>query len=117
MDKRIAGLFGAAATLTALSSGANAAQTQPSEPLAAASYRDLLEPVPNALALLKADDARRAETPLAGDVQVAQAVIVRDHHHHHHHRYGRMRVGPVVIERRHRHHHHHHHHHGYYRDR
>lgn len=106
MDKTIAGLLGAAAALTTMST---AHATPAAAPLAATSYADLLQPVDNALALQKADDARRSET-VAG-VQLAQVVIVGHHHHHHHHHHARrVRVGPVVIERRHRHHHHHHHH-------
>ena len=113
MDKTIAGLLGAAAALTTMST-ANATPVEAAAPPAATSYADLLQPVPNALALQKADDARRTETP-AG-VQLAQVVIVGHHHHHHHHHHARdLRVGPVVIERRHRHHHHHHHHHSDYR--
>jgi hypothetical protein len=92
MDKRIAGLLGAAAALTAVS-GAQAMTPQGTELAPAASYADLLQPVPNAVALLKDDDARLAQTPASGATRVAQA-----HHHHHHHR------------RRHHHHHHHHHH-------
>jgi hypothetical protein len=53
-----------------------------------ASYAELLAPIPNAVALLIADDAAKTQSP-AERVQLAQ--------HHHHHR------------RRHRHHHHHHH--------
>lgn len=45
---------------------------------AAQSYADLLEPVPDALSLLRAEDARRAQEP-------AVAVPVQFHHHHHHH--------------------------------
>jgi hypothetical protein len=92
MDKRIAGLLGAAAVLTAVNS-AQAATSSPTtgvEP--AATYRDLLEPIPNALALLKTEETQGTETPPAGTTRLA------DHHHHHHHR-----------SRRHHHHHHHHH--------
>jgi hypothetical protein len=92
MDKKIAGLLGAAAALTAVS-GAQAATTPQGTELApAANYADLLQPVPNAVQALKADDARRDE------MQVAQVSVQIGHHHHHHHRY-------------YRHHHHHHHHH------
>ena len=94
MDKKIVGLLGAAAAVTTMT-GAQAVPAPSTEPAAATSYRDLLEPVPNALALLQADDARLAKTPAAEGVQVAR----RHHHHHHHHHHGR------------RHHHHHHHHH------
>lgn len=119
MDKTITGLLGAAAALTTLS----AAQAKPVEPAAspaATSYAQLLEPIPNALALQKADDARRAESPSSGDVQLAQWYY-REHHHHHHHRYGPMRFYryydyyPRYRYRYHHHHHHHHHHHRYYR--
>jgi hypothetical protein len=96
MDKRIAGLLGAAAAVTALSGvQANAAPAQ------AASYADLLQPVPNAVSALQADDERRAAEPDAR-VQLAQYHhhhhFRRTHHHHHHWR---------------RHYHHHHHHAGF----
>lgn len=93
MDKKIAGLLGAVATLTSMNA-ANAATPAPTETLQVASYADLLNPVPNAVAQLIADDAARSGKSSAedlGGVQLAQ--------HHHHHRYQR---------RRHRHHHHHH---------
>lgn len=112
MDKRIAGLLGAAAALATVG-GANAATTAApaTEPGAAASYRDLLNPVPNALAALKDDDARLARQS-GEDVKVAQIVIgVGHHHHHHHHRwYGHHHHHH---HRWFRHHHHHHHHHHY----
>jgi hypothetical protein len=102
MDKKIAGLLGAAAALTTVTAAHAAASAQTQGYAPPASYRDLLDPVPNATAALKADDARLAETPSAsakGDgLQVAQ---YHDHHHHHHHR--------VLHPRRHHHHHHHHH--------
>jgi len=114
MDKTIAGLLGAAAALTTLGA-AQATPAEPSAPPPATSYADLLQPVPDALALQKVDDARQAANPASGEVKLAQVVVV-GRHHHHHHRYGRVRGGSVVIIRRHRHHHHHHHHHhGYYR--
>jgi hypothetical protein len=102
MDKKIAGLLGAAAALATVS-GANATEVQGNAPNPAASYRDLLNPVPNALEALKADDARLTGTP-ADEVKLAQ-----DHHHHHHHHHAAPRV--IVVPPRHRHHHHHHHHH------
>jgi hypothetical protein len=99
MDKKIAGLLGAAGALTAVSSAQAAAPASGLEP--AATYRDLLEPVPNALALLKNEDAQGADTRSDGQTRLAQ----HHHHHHHHHRWWR----------RYRHHHHHHHryHHHY----
>jgi hypothetical protein len=92
MDKKIAGLLGAAAALTA-AGGAQAAVPAQTELAPAASYRDLLQPVPNAVAALKTDDERAAEKAV-GETRLAW------HHHHHHHHW-----------RRHHHHHHHHHHH------
>jgi len=109
MDKKIAGLLGAVAGLATM--GAAQAATQPaanpSEALQASSYADLLAPIPNAAAVLRADDAARAEAPASGameGIQVVQAYYPYQpyyrHHHHHHHRYTR------------RYSHHHHHHHG-----
>ena len=104
MDKKLAGLFGAAAALTTLTA-AQAAPVSGSELPQATSYRDLLDPIPNAVPLLKADDARLAQT---GGVRTAEVVVG---HHHHHHRGVTVRVGPRY--HRHHHHHHHHHRHGY----
>jgi hypothetical protein len=58
MDKKIAGLLGAAAALTTISTGAQTAPTQNTELSPATSYRDLLNPISNALPMLKADDER-----------------------------------------------------------
>lgn len=99
MDKKIAGLLGAAAALVSMGS-ANATSPASATSLQATSYSDLLNPVPNAVAQLIADDTARA----AGEVKTAQVQVEIGHHHHHHHRY----------RRRHRHHHHHHHHHSSY---
>lgn len=84
MNKRIAGLLGGVAALATL----NAAQAAAPAPgattsLAAQSYAELLEPVPNALPRLIADDAARAQLPAR--VQLAQ---YHHHHHHHHHHHG-----------------------------
>ena len=74
MDKKIAGLLGAAAALATVS-GANATEVQGNAPNPAANYRDLLNPVPNALEALKTDDARLAGTP-ADEVKLAQTAII-----------------------------------------
>jgi hypothetical protein len=92
MDKKIAGLLGAAAALATVG-GANATEVPGNPAVAVTSYRELLNPVVNAREALKADDAQLARESAEG-VEVAQI----GHHHHHHHR------------RRHHHHHHHHHH-------
>jgi hypothetical protein len=112
MDKKIAGLLGAAAALATVS-GANATEVQGNAANPAASYRDLLDPVPNALAALKADDARLAKTP-ADEVKLAQIGIVVGHHHHHHHHHHHVGPRVIIVPPHHRHHHHHHHHNSYY---
>jgi hypothetical protein len=89
MDKKIAGLLGAAAALTTVTAAHASAPAQTTELTSAISYRDLLEPVPNAMVVLKADNARLGEEPTAKGTQVAQ---YHHHHHryyHHHHRYRR----------------------------
>ena len=104
MDKKLAGLLGAAATLTAV--GTVQADAAPTVELApAATYGELLDPISNALALLKTDDARLAGTSTGGRMRLAQ-----DHHHHHHHHH---RAAAHHHHHHHRatHHHHHHHHH------
>lgn len=106
MDKKIAGLLGAVAALGTLTAGqaAPAPAGQPADVLQANSYAELLQPIANASAKLRAMDeapSARAEGP----VQLAQA-----HHHHHHHHHAQARR-PVIVIGRHRHHHHHHHHH------
>jgi hypothetical protein len=87
MDKRIAGLLGAAAALTAINNAQ--AEVPATTPESAASYRDLLEPIPNALALLRDEDSRGRPAKANGDMRLAQ------HHHHHscrrceyHHQHG-----------------------------
>jgi hypothetical protein len=99
MDKRLAGLLGAAAALTAASGVQAAAPAQSTEVAPAASYRELLDPVPNALAALMADEGQQAKARASGETQLA-------YHHHHHHGWRRGW---------HHHHHHHHHHHGWRR--
>ena len=113
MDKRIAGLLGAAAALATVG-GANAATgAQGTAQSPATGYRELLNPVPNAVAALRADDARREAE--ARNVKTAQVSVQLGHHHHHH---GvRIRVGHHhhhQVRRPHHHHHHHHHHNSSY---
>ena len=84
MDKRIAGLLGAVAGVASVNSAQAAPQpaTNAAEALQAATYAELLTPIPNALAMLQEDDANRAQRPASEGVRVAQA---HHHHHHHHH--------------------------------
>lgn len=94
MDKKIAGLLGAAAALSVTTgAGTQAAPAEQSGLAAATTYADLLKPVPNAVAALNDDDAARAQAK--PQVELAQF----GHHHHHHHGF---------------YHHHHHHHHGFF---
>jgi hypothetical protein len=119
MEKKIAGLLGAVATLGAFG-GAQAAPTPgpaPTDVLRANSFADLLEPIPNAAALLQAVDESTPVPSADDNVQLAQ--FYHHHHHHHHHHHSQYRrdydggYGPrvIVVPRRYRHHHHHHHHH------
>jgi hypothetical protein len=107
MEKKIAGLLGAVATLGAF--GAAQAAPAPGDVLKANSFAELLQPIPNAVALLKAVDESQPKSSAEDNVQVAQ---YHHHHHHHHHHAAYPRYAPrVVVVPRYRHHHHHHHHH------
>jgi hypothetical protein len=91
------GLLGGASALALLGgSHASAAPTvdevnvlQP-----ARSFAELLDPIPNAEKVLRAEDERSSD---AGSEEKPMVVAEYYHHHHHHHHY-----------------HHHHHHHHYY---
>lgn len=94
MDKTIAGLLGAVGALVA----AAPAEATPLQPtldavLHASGYSELLRPMPNSLAILRAMDEAASKDPV---------VRVEDRDHHHHHRAER-RPPP----RRDHHHHHH----------
>jgi hypothetical protein len=106
MERKIAGVLGAIATLGAVSAAQAApmAAPAPGDALRANSFAELLEPIPNATETLKAVDQSRPGPSTEANVQLAQ--YYHHHHHHHHHNYWR---------RYRHHHHHHHHHHGYYR--
>jgi hypothetical protein len=94
LDNKIAGLLGAVAALGTVSSGEAAPLPPPAAVLQANSYADLLTPIPNAAALLRAMDEQDGAGTDTARVRLAQ------YHHHHHHHY----------RRRHHHHHHHRHH-------
>jgi len=97
MGKKIAGFLGAMVTLGALNAAEAAPIPSPApvDILKANSFADLLDPIPNAAALLQAVDESGPVSPANENIQLVQ------YHHHHHHHY------------RHRRHHHHHHHHYY----
>jgi hypothetical protein len=120
MSRKVTGLVGtvAAVVMCDASMAATQAQPNPGNALRVESYADLLEPIPNAAALLRAVD--REQDTQAPRVQLAYYY----HHHHHHHRYWRGWYAEPYYHHHHhhhgywrwRHHHHHHHHHRYYRD-
>ena len=110
MDKKIAGLLGAVAAVSTMGSAQAAPTPNPMETLRANSFAELLEPIPNAVALLQAVDEQPAPSA-EGNIQLAQ--FYHHHHHHHHHAYRRFAPRIIVVPR-HR-HHHHHHHHSFYR--
>jgi hypothetical protein len=115
MDRKTATLVGAAAALA--SSPAFAAPTTAEAPAVpvAASYAELLKPIPNAMERLRIADAEAAAKP----PRLIEAQWVAHHHHHHHHHHNRRWYlqngyywygGAWMLRPRHHHHHHHHHH-------
>jgi hypothetical protein len=120
MDKKISGLLGAVAALGTFGSAEAAPAPAPADALQASSYAELLEPIPNAGALLQAID-EQAPAKASENIQLAQYYYDHHHHHHHHHSFyprGYYQEAPVVVVpryRRYHHHHHHHHHHSFYR--
>jgi len=82
MTKLTAVLLGGAAAVLTL----NAAPAAPAALAPARSHADLLQPVPNAVAALQADEAARVQQP---KIELAQY-----HGHHHHHHHGFFRSGP-----------------------
>ena len=104
---KVVGIVGAVSGLAALDSAQAAGLESPNATglTPAKSYAELLEPIPNALAVLQAVDAAEAARSAQETAADAGVTLVQYHHHHHHHRV------------RHHHHHnrwwrrHHHHHH------
>jgi hypothetical protein len=119
MEKKIAGLLGAVAALGAFNAAEAAPSPAPSDVLRANSFADLLEPIPNAAALLQAVDESAPRPSANENIQLAQIYIEHHHHHHHHHsQYRRYAPRVVIVPPRYgyrHHHHHHHHHHSFYR--
>ena len=132
----------AAIALAASAVGINPAMAEPIP--AVSTYADLLEPVPDAMERLSADDARQATARLIPTQYYQDPGYPHHHHHHHHHQYDqydqnggdiyyqpqyRQRIrhsrhwyryngynwdGGQWIVRPTHHHHHHHHHHSQY---
>jgi hypothetical protein len=99
MDKKIAGLIAVIGSVAPMSA-ANAAVSplEVSQTMNARSFAELLEPIPNASAILEIAD----DTPV---LDARDSVMAMDQHHHHHHRARHYHY------HYHYHHHHHHHHH------
>ncbi|HQT63291.1 MAG: hypothetical protein B7Z75_00465 [Acidocella sp. 20-57-95] len=117
MEKKTAGLLGALAGFAAMGSAQAATNYEPNvaDTLHVSSYAELLTPIPNAVALLKASDAlllEQANQRKAAGVQQAQYYYQQDEHHHHHHHHHQEYVPPPPPppEYGYDHHHHHHHH-------
>ena len=108
MDKKIVGVVGVISGLASFDGAQAATEALPgtNELPAARSYAELLDPIPNALALLMAADAAQASTGLAAPQAQSSDVKLAQYHHHHHHHYRHYH--------HHHHHHYHHHHHHYY---
>jgi hypothetical protein len=123
MDKKIVGVIGAISGLAALDTAAQAtpAATPTPDLMNARSFAELLDPIPNAVAALRAANAAAREMQgqevggRTGDTQVAgyHHHHHRYYHHHHHHHHHRVIIRPVLPYYHHHHHHHryHHHHH------
>jgi hypothetical protein len=129
MDKKVAGLVGAVSALATMTAAEAARAREATEILNPRSYAELLQPIPNAVALLIAADAlsaARAKGEAGQDPNVKLAQYEYEygyyHHHHHHHHHRRWWYHHHHHHHHHRwyyyhhHHHHHHHHHDWYPD-
>jgi hypothetical protein len=114
MDRKTAILLGAASALATGPAFAAPIGPQATPVPVAASYAELLQPIPNAVERLRAADAQADLTP----ARLIDAQYVRQHHHHHHHDrrwyqqngYSWYNGAWVLRPRAHHHHHHHHSH-------
>jgi hypothetical protein len=122
MQKTILGLVGALSGLLSVGTGSQAtampANMAPLSP--AQTFGDLLDPIPNAAALLRIADAAAAAADRRVNGKNPNVKLVYDHHHHHHHHqnYHHHHHSYWWWYQQHHHHHHrkyhhHHHHHNY----
>ena len=117
---KVVGIVGAVSGLAALDGAQAAALETPNTTwlTVAKSYAELLEPIPNALAVLRAVDAAEAAQSAHAAATDADVTLVQYHHHHHHNRWWRHHHHHNRWWRRHHHHHHNrwrrHHHHSQY---
>ena len=99
MDRKIAGLLGAAAVLTTMTCAQAAPPAESTEMVPATSYLDLIDPIPDAWSQLKADDVKGGELP---KTELAEVSVQIGHHHHDHRGF--------YVRPDHGHHHYHHSH-------
>jgi hypothetical protein len=119
MDGKIATVAGLAALIAApaVAGATPQAAQEPAVPVAA-SYAELLNPIPNAPERLRIADAQA----YAAQPQLIEAQYVAHHHHHHRYNYKKLEWarhhgyvwsggpgGRWIHTSRHHHHHHHHH--------
>lgn len=81
MDRKATSLITAAAALAGVPAVSQAQPLQEPAVPAAASYADLLDPVPNSVERLKAVQAEAASRP----ARLIEAQYWNNHRHHHHH--------------------------------
>ena len=109
MGTKVIGVIGAIAGLAVVDQAqASSPATPTPDPMSARSFADLLGPIPNAVAALRAADAaaaRDARSTAAVGEERGMQVAGMHHHHHHHHSVPKPKPKPKP------HHHHHHHHH------
>jgi hypothetical protein len=117
MDPKTKLLLGAAAAALASGPALAASPADQGRPtLVAASYSELLEPIPNAVEQLRASNAEAAARP----AELIDVQFVDHHHHHHNHdrawylQNGYIWNGGAWILRPVAHHHHHHHNRAWY---
>ena len=107
MDKTLISLLSGASALAILGGAQASAATTIDESdvlQPARSFAELLDPIPNAEKVLRAENERGSDAAVSEEkpMEVAQY-----HHHHHHHYYHHH-------HHHHYYHHHYHHHHHYY---
>jgi hypothetical protein len=117
LDKTFIALLGGASALALLSGSPASAASPPAEInmlQPARSFAELLDPIPNAENMLRAENERDAAAE-GQPVVVAQYYHHHHHHHYHHHHYHHHHYYDHHYYHHHYHHHHHHHyHHDYY---
>ena len=91
MERRLAGMIGAAVLATVGATQIAAAAPDPQDVLQARSFAELLQPIPDATVLLAAAEAASARdlTTAAGSEGMDRRMLAQYHHHHHHHHHWR----------------------------